>query len=433
MTDNIVVAEAGATVRELMMQFPLPLALIGSNGRTEMVNTQFAQLFDPALLDTEVFQAVARHPGRPWQRTQVTRRDGLTIAAQIQAISLHGHVMLVIDEAPAPDTAGELDQLHARIAELERLSATDHLTGAWNRAHLDRVIEAEISRSQHFRQPLSLILFDIDHFKHINDTYGHQAGDAVLRELVLLIRNRIRASDLLFRWGGEEFVVLTTAVGYRNAEVLAETLRRAVAQHPFPAVGDDLRVSLGVAEYCNGEDAQTWFHRLDEALYAAKESGRDRVVVDRRGNSDRWAEETGMSALRLTWHEGYECGEPTIDSEHRELFALANELIDASFSRGDDPQLFDTALTRLLEHIKRHFADEEALLEQHGYVHLAGHRRAHAHLLKQALELKTAVEQGQFSLGKLVDLLATEIVARHLFTADRDFFSLFRKDRVTPT
>lgn len=427
MTTEHGVAAAGATVQELLMQFPLPLALLDQNGQAVMVNGQFAQSFAPAVLADADIRLATQHPGRPWQPTQVTRRDGQTIIAQVQAVELHGQVMLIIDPTPAPQAADELGQLHARIAELERLSATDHLTGAWNRAHLDRVIETELSRSRHFRQPLSLILFDIDHFKHINDSYGHQAGDAVLRELVRLIRSHIRTSDLLFRWGGEEFVVLAAAVGYRNAETLAETLRGTVARHSFPAVSTSLRVSLGVAEYCGDETPERWFQRLDAALYAAKDGGRDRVVVDRQGNSDRWAAETGLSALHLSWHEGYDCGEPTIDTEHRELFALANALIDASFSRGRNPQLFDSTFDQLLDHLACHFSDEEALLERHGYARLAGHRRAHAHLLQQARELRTAMAEGQFSLGKLVDLIATDIVARHLFTADRDFFPLFRK------
>jgi diguanylate cyclase (GGDEF)-like protein/hemerythrin-like metal-binding protein len=420
-------ASADPSIQELIMRLPMSLALIGPGDVPIVLNHRFLQLFDPDVIGHEVLQAAIRDPDQTWRKAKVDLRDGRAIDAQVQAIGLHGHVVLAVIETLDPSTLGELDELRARIAELERTSATDHLTGAWNRAHLDRLIESEVSRSMRFRQPLSLILFDIDHFKQVNDTHGHQAGDAVLCELVQLIRQHIRSSDLLFRWGGEEFVVLAAAVGYRYAETLAETLRASVAEHEFPVVGTTLRASLGVAEYWNNEDAPGWFRRLDAALYAAKQGGRDRVVADPRGNSDVWARESGLSALRLTWLEGYECGEPVIDQQHRELFDLANALIDASFSRNSAPQLFEAALDRLLVHIEHHFACEEALLERHGYARLDGHRKAHNHLLTQGRELEASLQSGQFSLGRLIELIASDIVARHLFTADRDFFALFRK------
>ncbi len=316
-------------------------------------------------------------------------------------------------------------QLNDRIMELERLVSTDCLTGLWNRAHFDRLVEAEAYRSLRYRQPVSLILFDVDHFKHTNDAYGHQAGDTVLRELALFANATIRSSDSIFRWGGEEFAVLATSTGYRGAGRLAESLRAHVAQHHFPGVGE-ITISLGVAEHADAESADEWFRRTDAMLYAAKESGRNRVNIEALGNSDAWAGEIGTTPLALVWQEAYECGEPSIDSEHRELFELANALIQSSIEGGNSKGGLGLAFGRLFDHVARHFASEEALLEQHGYAKLDAHRRAHMGLLERAIDLKNAVEAGQAKLGSVVEFLANDVVARHLFGADRDFFPLFK-------
>lgn len=325
----------------------------------------------------------------------------------------------------ATSSCASLAQLNERIMELERLVSTDCLTGLWNRAHFNRLAEAEVYRSLRYRQPVSLILFDVDHFKRTNDAYGHQAGDTVLRELALLANATIRSSDSIFRWGGEEFAVLATSTGYRGAGRLAESLRAEVAQHHFPGVGG-ITISLGVTEHAAAESADEWFRRTDAMLYAAKESGRNRVNIEALGNSDAWAGEKGSAPLSLVWQEAYECGEPSIDNEHRELFDLANALIQSTIEGGNAKEGLGLAFGKLFDHVASHFASEEALLEQHGYAKVEAHRRAHAGLLERAIELKTAVEAGQAKLGSVVEFLANDVVARHLFGADRDFFPLFK-------
>ena len=343
--------------------------------------------------------------------------------------------MTPADNASSPETPGACSlpgacatraHLSGRIAELERRVNTDALTGLWNRAQFDHIIKKEIDRSLRHKQPLSLILFDIDHFKRINDRFGHQAGDKVLREISIVSNVTIRSSDAIFRWGGEEFAVLATSTGHRGAGRLAETLRGQLAGHLFP-VGGSLTVSLGVAEHMAAETAEAWFQRADAMLYAAKGNGRNAVRIDARGNSDLWAATHGVSALHLVWQEAYESGEPTIDREHRELFELANVLIDAFLSGGHDFGRIASVYDRLLEHIVSHFTHEEALLADYGYARLDAHRHAHAGLLARASELRNAVAEGGASLGGLVEFLAGDVVARHLFRMDSDFFPVFGK------
>ncbi|CAG0986287.1 Diguanylate cyclase DgcM [Burkholderiales bacterium] len=317
-------------------------------------------------------------------------------------------------------------QLAEQLARLERSAAMDPLTGLWNRKHFDQVLETEIDRSLRHRQPVSLILFDLDAFKLINDRFGHPAGDAVLREMAQLASGLIRSSDALFRWGGEEFVVLASATGHRSASRQAENLRTAIAAHGFPAVGQ-LTVSLGVAEHLGEESAAEWFQRADAMLYAAKRGGRNRVRVDTRGNSDQWASTQASSALHLNWQEGYESGEPTIDREHHELFDLANELLDTFLSGEETFARIAPVFDRLMQHVAAHFADEELILERHGYAKLEAHRRLHARLLQRAQGLRGAFQAGEAHLGGVVEFVAGEVVARHLFRADREFFALFAR------
>jgi hemerythrin-like metal-binding protein len=144
------------------------------------------------------------------------------------------------------------------------------------------------------------------------------------------------------------------------------------------------------------------------------------VVIAEGGNSLTWNGDNGFSALHLDWREDYECGHPLIDAEHRELFELANVLIESVISNRDARP----ALDRLIEHVGRHFSDEEAILAEHAYPRLEAHRAAHAALLAKAAGLRAAMEHDAAGLGNVVEFLARDVVARHLFTADRDFFPL---------
>jgi len=168
--------------------------------------------------------------------------------------------------------------LEAQKVQLEELATTDALTGAYNRRKLNESFLAEIERSRRSGHPLSLLILDIDHFKRVNDTHGHEAGDEVLVVLAGLLRAGIRATDSLARWGGEEFVVLSPDVALEGEAVLAERLRAAAAAHDHASVGT-VTVSLGVAQHRPGETPDQLFARADEALYRAKEGGRDRVEL----------------------------------------------------------------------------------------------------------------------------------------------------------
>lgn len=166
--------------------------------------------------------------------------------------------------------------LDARSRQLEEVARTDPLTGALNRHGLEEVIRAALSDGRGDNAPLSLILFDIDHFKRINDLHGHAAGDRVLSQMTRLVHANVRNSDRLARWGGEEFVLLCSHCDERQALGLAEKLRQLISDHCFePALA--VTASFGVATLRPGESLDQLFAAADAALYRAKRAGRDRV------------------------------------------------------------------------------------------------------------------------------------------------------------
>jgi diguanylate cyclase (GGDEF)-like protein len=168
--------------------------------------------------------------------------------------------------------------------ELERINqyihkraTIDNLTEIYNRQYFNDLFDQEISRAERYHRHLSLIIFDIDHFKHINDTFGHLTGDSILQELATLMQSRIRESDILARWGGEEFVLLVLETDRTISHALAEKFRASIAAHTF---SQDQRItcSFGVTTYITGEGGTDFLNRADQALYEAKETGRNRVV-----------------------------------------------------------------------------------------------------------------------------------------------------------
>ncbi|MBN1839713.1 MAG: diguanylate cyclase [Campylobacterales bacterium] len=162
---------------------------------------------------------------------------------------------------------------------VEELSITDRLTGLYNRLKLDELFAYHLLIARRHHTPFSIILLDIDKFKVVNDTYGHQVGDTILQEFALCIKAQIRAEDIFGRWGGEEFLLLLPNSTLENASLLAEKLRLCVASFSFSQVGTKT-ASFGVATFHDGDDEKSMMVRVDEALYRAKENGRNQVVLE---------------------------------------------------------------------------------------------------------------------------------------------------------
>lgn len=160
--------------------------------------------------------------------------------------------------------------------ELEILSMMDRLTGISNRRKLDELLAHESEKAKRYERPLSLLMIDIDHFKNVNDTYGHQIGDYTLQCVAMLLKENIRISDFIGRFGGEEFMIICPETDIASAITLGEKLRLSIDQHPFDTIKHST-ISIGVAQLHHDETILDWVDRADKALYRAKNEGRNRV------------------------------------------------------------------------------------------------------------------------------------------------------------
>ena len=177
------------------------------------------------------------------------------------------------------------DRLNESLARVEQMAATDALTGVANRRHFFQLAERELYRTQRTQTPVALLVIDIDNFKEINDTYGHAAGDAALCHLVAVCQLSLRRTDIIARFGGDEFIILLPECDPPTALHTAERLRHSIYATPVPEKEQafQIEVTIGVATSMGGnypnEDIETLLRLADEALYEGKEAGRNRVAV----------------------------------------------------------------------------------------------------------------------------------------------------------
>ncbi|MCP4136366.1 MAG: diguanylate cyclase [bacterium] len=200
--------------------------------------------------------------------------EGLT-SPRIFSINIS---LLSVDDQGYVITFTDVTELEQRSMKLEEKASYDPLTKIFNRSKFDELLVSEIERSQRYYNSLSIIFFDIDHFKRINDTYGHQIGDSVLRNLAFLVQRNIRKADIFARWGGEEFVLVLPQTEVKGAAIVAEKLRVSIRQFEFEEVGQ-VTISFGVTSLTDTDTAEELLSRSDKALYKAKEAGRDRVIT----------------------------------------------------------------------------------------------------------------------------------------------------------
>ncbi|GAB4276788.1 MAG: hypothetical protein Kow0092_32570 [Deferrisomatales bacterium] len=239
-----------------------------------------------ALLDREMVDLEAS--SREASDLAALRRS---VQASLDSLRAHLEAKRTEDRRREARLRDEVDRLHRTIHRLEEevdqhreqtrmareMSLRDPLTGCHNRLAYEERAQAELARWQRYGAPLSLILFDLDHFKRINDTFGHKAGDQVLKTFTQIAGNQLRQVDFFCRYGGEEFVALLPETPLEAAVTVAEKVRRAVEAFRFHSRGKRVKITLscGVAQLREGDTMETAFHRADAALYRAKDRGRN--------------------------------------------------------------------------------------------------------------------------------------------------------------
>ena len=234
------------------------------------------QLADPEeLWKMEKFSQDTRISGSSSIETSLLSQEGSRIPFLINGVRIEGFET----DASILGTGIDISYRYQLERELRERATTDTLTGVFNRRKMEEEIELEIQK--HARQsapPISMAIFDIDRFKQVNDTFGHDAGDIVLKQVVDLVRQQLRDADMLARWGGEEFVILSAETSLKEMYVVAERVRTTIETHPVEHVGK-VTISLGIGEYRAGETQQSLLKRIDDALYLAKQSGRNRTRI----------------------------------------------------------------------------------------------------------------------------------------------------------
>ncbi len=232
----------------------------------------------------------------PYCPLSVAMLTGEPQCAEYFALHRNGHrVPVRIRIAPLTDERGDVvgaieaftdNTAHVqdkeRIDELEQSALIDHLTGLPNRRHIDAHLESALAEADRYGTRFGVLLFDIDHFKAINDQHGHQAGDEVLKTVSRTLGASARAGDMVGRWGGEEFLLVARTVGRDGLARAGERFRVLVESSVCRHAGAEFRVtaSVGAAMHKPGDTADSLIARADRALYRAKETGRNRVVVD---------------------------------------------------------------------------------------------------------------------------------------------------------
>lgn len=319
------------------------------------------------------------------------------------------------------DAQDTISELQKTVEQMRLQATTDALTGVWNRGQSEEMARHEMARLHRYGHPLSMILVDIDHFKRVNDTWGHPAGDRVLKGFCDLTRTCLRSTDLLGRWGGEEFMILLPNTGLARAQLVAERTRLVLEEYVFPEIGR-VTASFGVVSCTPTDSLPSWFARADAALYRAKQSGRNQVETDVESLAlEQQVEKVTPGFVGLIWRKAYECGHPVIDRQHRLLFDISNQLLAAVL--GGQPKEDVTALINaLLAEVVRHFEDEETILHQAGFAGADEHADIHRQLVKKASRLAESYAQGELELGDLFTFLAHDVVARHMLAEDRQFF-----------
>jgi diguanylate cyclase (GGDEF)-like protein len=244
----------------------------------------FAPLATHSTSPVRGFAAVPAGSARDHMRAALCLADSkpLTLgAADLDALMATGRQLGAVLDKLRPESGSAERRIATDMPEdvkaLQHLASTDPLTGIANRRGGERHIASEISRAKREKRPLSCILVDIDRFKAVNDTFGHQAGDQVLRDISALLRRTVRAYDILVRWGGEEFLLVLPGVTLDAARLLAERLRGAVEALDTHGVGR-ITISAGVAEFGDEFDLPSTLRTADQRLYHAKSAGRNRVI-----------------------------------------------------------------------------------------------------------------------------------------------------------
>lgn len=300
--------------------------------------------------------------------------------------------------------------------ELINLASVDPLTNLYNRRHFEETVKQEILRTKRYDHKLSMILFDLDHFKQINDQFGHIVGDEILHVITSIASECIRSTDTLARWGGEEFSILLPETPIQGAFQVAEKIRLQIAEYTHPMV-PKISASFGISEFQMTESYIEWFERVDRNLYLAKDNGRNQVY----GLSKDF--DSIDHLIKLNWHNSFRSGNTIIDDQHKELFNIANAIISNSMKIASE-NAQRHAVEAFYEYVKKHFEDEVYILKEVGYPEdqLEAHIASHNKLLVSIQSKISKSDLTSEEVLKIGMMLIQEVVYEHMIQEDSKYF-----------
>ena len=298
------------------------------------------------------------------------------------------------------------------------IAIKDNLTGLFNRYYFDLRTQDEIAISDRYGEPLTMMMLDLDHFKNINDTWGHPAGDEVLKKTAEMLSSVIRKSDFVFRVGGEEFVVLMPKTEIENAMAVEEKIRKAIENTEYN-IPENVTISIGVSQKQKSEMLDSWYSRTDKALYYAKESGRNCVVNFEEMNNNIFA------FARIEWKNQWNCNNIEIDKQHKKIVELANTLLFMAFSNNKSEKILEQ-FNKVIEHVVYHFNFEEELLGQIGYDNCDEHAKIHRNLIEKTLKLKEAYIKDELKATAFFSYVVEDVVMGHMVKEDAKFFKFMK-------
>ena len=316
----------------------------------------------------------------------------------------------------------ELLMLHEQLKEenekLLKSAIKDELTGVYNRKFFEKRVVEEMEIADRANEHISLIIFDLDRFKLVNDNFGHQFGDEVLKRTTQIAGDLIRKTDFLNRVGGEEFAIILPNTNKAQAVFVAEKVRKALEDNKHFKVGQ-VTGSFGVAERMKAESLRSWYKRADNALYQAKNTGRNRVV-----DSDKI--DIPLVSLQVQWRQEWNCGNDEIDEQHDKILQIANDLITKIYAGASHNECMDM-IKLFLEYAVNHFATEERILMEIEYDGLIAHIKKHEYLTNKAIYLKECYEKKELQPAAFLSFIIDEVVVEHLTKEDTKFFALLKQ------
>lgn len=398
-------------------------------GRFLKVNRRFAETlgYDPAELEGVYYMSLVARADKERTEEALSRltADKEILSFTNRYLCKDGSYRYLdwhswVQEKYVFSSVRDVTAQNEKTNELKRMANTDRLTGLYNRNYYDRHIFGLIERAELSDQPISMISLDLDHFKYVNDTWGHAAGDEILKAAGRIILDTVRKSDIAIRIGGEEFLVILPNTDAHAALAAARKLKNNFEVFSHPTVGT-VTASLGVAEKCPSESYEAWYKRADAGVYSAKRSGRNCVVYLEKSPDGLEKRE------KLVWDPAWNSGNSTIDEEHRELLRLGNEIIDIA---GKDISFEESLpyLDGVIAHVEDHFRHELQILARVGYPGYEEHGKLHSELLEQIRFLRESYLETKIRSSVFFSFIVEDIILNHLVSEDRKYF-IYTKDQ----